>query len=153
VESRELNCFLSGIVLFVLTLKKNFYKYQFQQLAWTGMALLLVVFPTTFIISNMYQGIIWFILPALLVVSNDCWAFFFGKLFGRTPLIQLSPKKTWEGFIGATLATFVTGFFVSLLGNVLSDDLLILSVSSSLVPLSIPDLSKECKDFPSSSVV
>eukprot|EP00475_Leptophrys_vorax_P014319 TRINITY_DN2070_c0_g2_i3.p1 TRINITY_DN2070_c0_g2~~TRINITY_DN2070_c0_g2_i3.p1 ORF type:complete len:431 (+),score=114.21 TRINITY_DN2070_c0_g2_i3:28-1320(+) len=104
--------FCIGIVLFVLTLKKNFYKYQFQQLAWTGMAILLVVFPTTFIISNMYQGIIWFILPALLVVANDCWAFFFGKLFGRTPLIQLSPKKTWEGFIGATLATFVFGFFL-----------------------------------------
>jgi phosphatidate cytidylyltransferase len=28
-----------------------------------------------------------------------------GKAMGRTPLIKLSPKKTWEGFIGGALGT------------------------------------------------
>jgi phosphatidate cytidylyltransferase len=28
-----------------------------------------------------------------------------GKLLGRTPLIALSPKKTWEGFIGGAVGT------------------------------------------------
>jgi phosphatidate cytidylyltransferase len=32
-------------------------------------------------------------------------AYVFGKAFGRTPLIALSPKKTWEGFIGAMFCT------------------------------------------------
>ena len=35
-----------------------------------------------------------------MVVINDVMAYMFGFFFGRTPLIQLSPKKTWEGFIG-----------------------------------------------------
>lgn len=28
-----------------------------------------------------------------------------GKMFGRTPLIKLSPKKTWEGFVGGAIGT------------------------------------------------
>lgn len=99
-----------GVVAFTLLLKKDFYKYQFQQLAWTTMSLIFVVCPSAFILSNMYQGIFWFILPALLVVTNDIFAFIFGKLFGRTPLIALSPKKTWEGFFGGMLVTFLLGF-------------------------------------------
>lgn len=44
---------------------------------------------------RLVQGLIWFILPALLIISNDTWAYVFGFFFGRTPLIALSPKKTW----------------------------------------------------------
>jgi phosphatidate cytidylyltransferase len=36
-------------------------------------------------------------------------AYLFGFFFGRTPLIQLSPKKTWEGFIGGGIATVLLG--------------------------------------------
>jgi len=36
-------------------------------------------------------------------------AYMFGFFFGRTPLIKLSPKKTWEGFIGGGFATVVFG--------------------------------------------
>jgi phosphatidate cytidylyltransferase len=54
-----------------------------------------------------------FILPALLIISNDTWAYIFGFFFGRTPLIALSPKKTWEGFIGAFFSTLVTGFLLA----------------------------------------
>lgn len=36
--------------------------------------------------------------PASLVICNDCMAYVFGFFFGKTPLIQLSPKKTWEVF-------------------------------------------------------
>ncbi len=28
-----------------------------------------------------------------------------GFFFGRTPLIKLSPKKTWEGFLGGCVGT------------------------------------------------
>jgi CDP-diglyceride synthetase len=31
-----------------------------------------------------------------MVVINDVMAYMFGFFLGRTPLIQLSPKKTWE---------------------------------------------------------
>ena len=40
-------------------------------------------------------------------------AYIFGFFFGRTPLIQLSPKKTWEGFIGGGIATVIFGLMVS----------------------------------------
>lgn len=48
----------------------------------------------------MFEGLIWFIMPIMMVVINDVMAYMFGFSFGKTPLIQLSPKKTWEGFIG-----------------------------------------------------
>jgi phosphatidate cytidylyltransferase len=40
-------------------------------------------------------------------------AYFFGVFFGKTPLIKLSPKKTWEGFIGASITTVLSAFIVS----------------------------------------
>jgi phosphatidate cytidylyltransferase len=33
-------------------------------------------------------------------------AYFFGFFFGRTPLIKLSPKKTWEGFVGGGVSCY-----------------------------------------------
>ncbi len=47
------------------------------------------------------------------VSLNDIMAYFFGVFFGRTPLIKLSPKKTWEGFCGGLFGTFVVSFFFS----------------------------------------
>ncbi len=54
-----------------------------------------------------------FLLPASLIVINDIMAYFFGVFFGKTPLIKLSPKKTWEGFIGASITTVLSAFIVS----------------------------------------
>lgn len=54
-----------------------------------------------------------FLLPATLIVINDIAAYIFGFFFGRTPLIKLSPKKTWEGFIGASFTTMISAFVVS----------------------------------------
>lgn len=62
-------------------------------------------------------GLFWFVFPVSLVVCNDCFAFFCGKLFGRkfikTPFLRLSPNKTWEGFIGAFVCTVVFAIFCS----------------------------------------
>lgn len=48
-----------------------------------------------------------------MIVCNDVMAYLFGFFFGRTPLIKLSPKKTWEGFIGGGFATVFFGFVFS----------------------------------------
>eukprot|EP00960_Hanusia_phi_P030121 748399-Hanusia_phi.AAC.1 len=50
-------------------------------------------------VQNMYDGMIWFFVPVCLVIWNDVYAYVFGRFWGKTPLIKLSPKKTWEGFI------------------------------------------------------
>ena len=41
----------------------------------------------------------------MMIVVNDIMAYMFGFFMGRTRLIQLSPKKTWEGFIGGGVST------------------------------------------------
>eukprot|EP00002_Diphylleia_rotans_P001631 TRINITY_DN1090_c0_g1_i1.p1 TRINITY_DN1090_c0_g1~~TRINITY_DN1090_c0_g1_i1.p1 ORF type:complete len:425 (-),score=83.16 TRINITY_DN1090_c0_g1_i1:228-1502(-) len=100
----------SGFVIFVCTLKKGSYRYQFGVFAWTNMTLLLVPIQSSFVISNIFNGIIWFVLPSSLIVVNDITAYVCGFNFGKTSLIKLSPKKTWEGFIGATISTLIWGF-------------------------------------------
>lgn len=71
------------------------------------MALYLIVFQAHFIMNNIFEGMIWFFLPAALVINNDIWAYICGITFGRTQLIKLSPKKTVEGFVGAWVMTMV----------------------------------------------
>lgn len=99
--------FCGGFVLFVCLLKKGFYRYQFKQLAWCWITILIVVVQSTFILTNIFQGLIWCLLPIALVICNDIFAYVFGYFFGRTPLIKLSPKKTWEGFIGGAFSTMI----------------------------------------------
>ncbi|KAJ1927449.1 phosphatidate cytidylyltransferase [Tieghemiomyces parasiticus] len=105
--------YLFGFVWFVAGLRKGFYRFQFTQFAWTHMTLLLVVFTSHCIINNIFEGLFWFFLPISLVITNDIFAYVFGFFFGRTPLIQLSPKKTVEGFLGGWVSTMVFGFFAA----------------------------------------
>ena len=62
-----------------------------------------------FVMNNIFEGMIWFFLPAALVITNDIFAYVCGITFGRTQLIALSPKKTVEGFVGAWVFTIVFG--------------------------------------------
>ena len=89
------------------------------------MSLFLIVVSCHFIVNNILEGIIWFWVPASLVICNDVFAYVFGAscarrvvadragmTMGRTQLIALSPKKTVEGFVGAFFTTIVFGVFV-----------------------------------------
>ncbi|CAH2078266.1 unnamed protein product [Thlaspi arvense] len=105
--------YISGFVWFILTLKKKMYKYQFSQYAWTHMILIVVFTQSSFTVANIFEGIFWFLLPASLIVINDIFAYICGFFFGRTPLIKLSPKKTWEGFIGASITTMFSAFLLA----------------------------------------
>jgi phosphatidate cytidylyltransferase len=86
---------------------------QFSLFAWTHVALLIVVTQSYLIIKNIFEGLIWFIVPVSMIICNDIMAYVFGFFFGKTPLIKLSPKKTWEGFIGGGFSTVVFGVMVS----------------------------------------
>ena len=102
--------YVAGIVAFVLTLKKGSYRIQFKMFGWTHVTLLLVVTQSHLLLQNLFEGMFWFMIPLCMVVCNDIMAYIFGFFFGRTSLIQLSPKKTWEGFIGAFFSTIAFGF-------------------------------------------
>lgn len=102
-----------GVVLFVVNLGKDYDREQFALLAWTHVSLLIIVSQSYMIVRNVFQGLIWLILPVSMVFCNDIFAYGFGFFYGKTPLIQLSPKKTWEGFIGGGIVTLILGLIVS----------------------------------------
>ena len=77
------------------------------------MALYLIVVQSHFIMNNVFEGMIWFFLPAAMVITNDIFAYVCGITFGRTQLIKLSPKKTVEGFVGAWIMTVLFAIFLS----------------------------------------
>ncbi|KAG9333056.1 hypothetical protein JZ751_013841, partial [Albula glossodonta] len=53
-------------------------------------AMYLTVTQSHLIIHNLFEGMIWFIVPISCVICNDIMAYMFGFFFGRTPLIKLS---------------------------------------------------------------
>uniref|UniRef100_G1RD60 Phosphatidate cytidylyltransferase n=1 Tax=Nomascus leucogenys TaxID=61853 RepID=G1RD60_NOMLE len=99
--------YLAGFCVFVLSLVKKHYRLQFYMFAWTHVTLLITVTQSHLVIQNLFEGMIWFLVPISSVICNDITAYLFGFFFGRTPLIKLSPKKTWEGFIGGFFSTVV----------------------------------------------
>ena len=51
----------------------------------------------------------------ILLWTNDTAAYLSGLLLGRHRLFErISPKKSWEGFIGGTLITLIIAFFLHL---------------------------------------
>lgn len=68
----------AGIVLFVVTLQQGMYPYQFRQFAWTHLIVFFTVVPTTFFVPLMFEGLVWFILPAGLIIVNDIMAYLAG---------------------------------------------------------------------------
>lgn len=115
--------YVVGFCGFVFTLRRQTLKYQFSQITWTLMTILIVVVQSHFILKNIHEGLIWFLLPHSLIICNDIMAYFVGITCGRKfinrPLTSLSPNKTWEGFIGAILCTIIYGLIASrVLGNI-----------------------------------
>jgi len=109
--------YLIAFTGFVVSLKKDYYKYQISQLAWTIMTLIVFVGQSQFVISNIFHGLIWFMMPACLIICNDVMAYacgmMFGKRFIKRPLTSLSPNKSWEGFVGAFFWTLLFAFMLS----------------------------------------
>jgi phosphatidate cytidylyltransferase len=49
----------------------------------------------------------------LIIWTNDTFAYLSGLTFGKHKLFErISPKKTWEGFIGGLLASLLIGYFL-----------------------------------------
>ncbi|GAA6061422.1 hypothetical protein JCM10212_004480 [Sporobolomyces blumeae] len=99
--------YVIGFVGFVANLSRTNLRRQFGLFGWIHMSLLLIVVSSHFIVNNILEGMIWFWVPASLVIINDVAAYVCGMLFGRHQLIKLSPKKTVEGFVGAFFVTIV----------------------------------------------
>jgi phosphatidate cytidylyltransferase len=98
--------YLVGFLLFVMSLKFGFIRYQVRLFLETHISLVLVAAVGS-IMNVIYEGIIWFFVAAVAVILNDLFAYQVGLMFGKTRLIDLSPKKTVEGFIGGFVGTLI----------------------------------------------
>lgn len=88
---------------------------------WEGMALAQIYIAVPFALLN---EVIFFhgahhpmLLLALFVTiwCNDTFAYLFGSLFGRHQMApRISPKKTWEGFIGGAAGALLSGYIFSI---------------------------------------
>ncbi len=105
--------YTSGFVGFVVSLKKTYYLKQFTLFGYTHITLMILVTSSHQMIQNICEGMIWFLFPVSLIICNDIMAYMFGFFFGRTQLTKLSPKKTWEGFIGGGISTLIFGFILA----------------------------------------
>lgn len=107
-----LSLYLFTFCVFIMKLKAKTLIYQMRLFISSSCIMIL-----TLLIHNsihvIYGGLIWFICSVLLVTVNDLFAYIFGKLFGKTQLIKLSPKKTVEGFIGGMISTCVFAIILS----------------------------------------
>ena len=43
--------------------------------------------------QNLFEGLIWYILPIMMIVVNDIMAYMFGFFMGKTRLIQVDKSK------------------------------------------------------------
>ncbi len=51
----------------------------------------------------------------ILIWSNDTFAYLVGRAIGKTKLFErISPKKTWEGFIGGVICTQGIAYIISI---------------------------------------
>ena len=100
-----------GFIFFLRSLVKGYYRYQFRQFAYVHIIFTIFGYFSSMLISNIFNGMIWFLLPVSCVVVNDITAYIWGRMLGKHSLSPLSPKKTWEGFIGAFFSTIIWCFF------------------------------------------
>jgi len=102
-----------GLMMYIGSLKKQSLRLQLLLLATIHIAVYLMGKSCCYAIKNIVRGKFYYFYPAILVISNDIFAYIVGKTIGKRQLFSLSPNKTLEGFIGAFFFTTVTGAFLS----------------------------------------
>tara|TARA_B100000989_G_scaffold80320_1_gene57247 strand:- start:254 stop:1207 length:954 start_codon:yes stop_codon:yes gene_type:complete len=66
--------------------------------------------------------------------ANDIMQFIWGKIFGKNKILpNVSPNKTWEGFIGGILSTTLIGYLMGFLTPLSTVQLITISFSISIL--------------------
>jgi len=114
---------LSFITFFIKLYKKT-EKKPFTGIAFTFLGTIYVALPFSLLHTlAFYQGEYRYdILVGLLALiwASDTGAYFAGTKFGKRKLFfRISPKKSWEGFIGGSILTLVVSGVLSVMSSLL----------------------------------
>jgi phosphatidate cytidylyltransferase len=91
-----------------------------------GLAYLGVLGPLLVSLRLLPDGLWWFMLIMPIAWLADSGAFFIGSRFGKHRIApRLSPKKTWEGYIGGIITGVLSGILFSLLWGLVSSSMTI----------------------------
>lgn len=101
-------------VLFVEVVRRQVAGHSFAVLNMGGTlaGVAYIVLPWSFLILIRFQSLGAFFLVTLFFCTWSCdvAAYLVGTRWGRTPLSEkVSPKKTWEGFLGGVVASLLCG--------------------------------------------
>jgi phosphatidate cytidylyltransferase len=99
-------------IVYIIKLYKKFERKPFTNIAFTFLGIFYVAIPFTLLnIAAFEMGIYHYeiIFGSLFILwATDTGAYFAGTFFGKRKLFErISPKKTWEGFIGGALLAMV----------------------------------------------
>lgn len=108
--------FVLGV--FILVIIELFKKSEnpFLNIGMSVLGFVYITFPFAIMhfiaIKDTYEP--WKIMSIFIIIwSNDTFAYFSGRLMGKHKLFErLSPKKTWEGFIGGMLFSLVAAYIL-----------------------------------------
>ena len=106
-----------GVFVFVTFRNSEFRNTIFRSdtsLTIFGMLLFCVLWISILLISSHESGRSLLLFGISIVVLSDVGGYIFGKLFGRNKLApEISPGKTWEGFLGSVILPLAALFFVN----------------------------------------
>ncbi|HSF52497.1 MAG TPA: phosphatidate cytidylyltransferase [Algoriphagus sp.] len=112
---------------FFIKLYKKTDKKPFTGVAYTYLGIFYVALPfsllnlAVFSVDKVYHYEI--LIGCLLILwASDTGAYFAGTKFGKTKLFErVSPKKSWEGFLGGAFAAIAVAFVLSQYFHVIED--------------------------------
>lgn len=131
--------YITGLMLMMflpMILYKDKNEYNINDACYVVSGVLLI--SITMLLMTVFRDIRLALIVLLFVVTvmTDTFAYLTGMLIGRHKLLEsISPKKTWEGFIGgAVVATFVSVMFYI---RVINSDISIPLITGLMLLLSI----------------
>jgi hypothetical protein len=102
------------MIIFVVSLQKGFYGYQFRQLGWTLLSAFAIVAGITGLVVAVWKCRLWMIFAVLCITAHNASDYIVNKYSPlRTPMLNLKPDATMEGFAMGVLTSFMFFTIVS----------------------------------------
>ncbi|MXV14679.1 phosphatidate cytidylyltransferase [Hufsiella ginkgonis] len=107
----------AAVLVFIAELYRK-HENPFHNIGYTLLGVIFAVLPFSFFHALAFlPGDYRFHLPLgfmLMLWASDTGAYLFGMKFGKTRLFERhSPKKSWEGFVGGMLTSFLVSVVIS----------------------------------------